>query len=109
MGFLSLGTVSIPGNQGLRDMVTLLHWVQRNARGFGGDPRNVTLMGQSAGAASAHLLSLSPAAKGLFKRWVFLCKQGTGRLMGVGTEIVCPICLRLRWHSGNFKLEQGRG
>lgn len=68
LGFLSLGAESIPGNQGLRDMVTLLRWVQRNARSFGGNQHDVTLMGQSAGAAAAHILSLSPAAEGLFKR-----------------------------------------
>ncbi|XP_013197467.1 juvenile hormone esterase-like [Amyelois transitella] len=71
LGFLSLNSSSIPGNSGLRDMVTLLRWVRRNARGFGGDPYDVTLAGQSAGASSAHLLSLSPAAEGLFKRvWI---------------------------------------
>lgn len=74
MGFLSLGAPCIPGNQGLRDMVTLLRWVQRNARHFGGDPLDVTLMGQSAGAASAHLLSLSTAAEGLFKRYDILLR-----------------------------------
>ncbi|XP_052756607.1 juvenile hormone esterase-like [Galleria mellonella] len=75
-GFLSLNTTSVPGNNGLRDMVTLLRWVRRNARAFGGDPNDVTLAGQSAGAASAHLLSMSDAAEGLFKRiWIM---SGTG-------------------------------
>ncbi|KOB74304.1 Juvenile hormone esterase [Operophtera brumata] len=45
-GFFSLNTIEIPGNQGFRDMVTLLCWVQRNACAFGGDPNNVTVMGQ---------------------------------------------------------------
>lgn len=70
-GFLSLNTSEVPGNQGLRDQVSLLRWVQRNARAFGGDPDNVTLMGQSAGATSAHLLTLSEATKGLYKRYTF--------------------------------------
>ncbi|KOB74303.1 Juvenile hormone esterase-related protein [Operophtera brumata] len=74
-GFFSLKTIEIPGNQGLRDMVTLLRWVQRNARAFGGDPNNVTLMGQSGGATSAHILSLSQVTKGLFKR-MFLRELG---------------------------------
>lgn len=68
-GFLSLNSTSIPGNNGLRDMVTLLRWVQRNARAFGGNPEDVTIMGQSAGATSAHLLTMSEAARGLFKRY----------------------------------------
>lgn len=67
-GFLSLNSTSIPGNNGLRDIVTLLKWVQTNAKSFGGDPDNVTLGGQSAGASLAHLLSMSLAAEGLFKR-----------------------------------------
>ena len=72
-GFLSLNTPKIPGNAGLRDQVTLLNWVQRNARAFGGNPEDVTLAGQSAGAAAAHLLTLSKATegKGLFKRYVY--------------------------------------
>lgn len=67
-GFLSLNTSEIPGNAGMRDMITFLHWVQRNARHFGGDPDDVTLMGHSSGSTNAHLLSLSKAAGGLFKR-----------------------------------------
>ncbi|CAK1583915.1 unnamed protein product [Parnassius mnemosyne] len=72
LGFLSLNTSSIPGNNGLRDIVTLLRWVQTNARAFGGDPEQVTLAGQSAGASAAHLVSLSPAAEGLFKRLILM-------------------------------------
>ncbi|XP_026743329.1 juvenile hormone esterase-like [Trichoplusia ni] len=71
-GFLSLNNPKIPGNNGLRDQVTLLRWVQRNAEAFGGDPDDVTLGGQSAGAACAHILSLSNAAKGLFKRVILM-------------------------------------
>ncbi|KAJ8714295.1 hypothetical protein PYW08_007915 [Mythimna loreyi] len=66
-GFLSMNTEQIPGNAGLRDQVTLLNWVQRNAKYFGGDPDKVTIAGQSAGAVSAHLLTLSRATQGLFK------------------------------------------
>ncbi|KAI8424693.1 hypothetical protein MSG28_006648 [Choristoneura fumiferana] len=76
-GFLSLNSSSVPGNAGLRDMVTLLRWVCRNARAFGGDPGDVTLAGQSAGAASAHILSLSEAARGLFKRAILMSGTST--------------------------------
>ncbi|XP_063831173.1 juvenile hormone esterase-like [Ostrinia nubilalis] len=68
LGFLSLNTSKIPGNNGLRDMVTLLRWVQANAAYFGGNPADVTLAGLSAGSGSVHLLTLSPAAVGLFNR-----------------------------------------
>ncbi|XP_050353906.1 juvenile hormone esterase-like [Nymphalis io] len=75
-GFLSLNSSSIPGNNGLRDIVTLLRWVQANAQSFGGDPNDVTLAGQSAGASCAHLLSMSKAADGLFQRLILM--SGTG-------------------------------
>lgn len=53
-----------PGNQGLKDQVMVLQWVQSNIENFGGDPNNVTLFGESAGAAAVHYLILSPLTKG---------------------------------------------
>lgn len=58
-GFLCLGIPSLPGNQGLKDQFEALRWVRKNIASFGGNPYNVTIAGQDAGATSAllHLYS----------------------------------------------------
>ncbi|MBN7300023.1 carboxylesterase family protein, partial [Mycobacteroides abscessus] len=55
-------------NWGLQDQIALLHWVSDNARAFGGDPKNITLVGTSAGGASTWQLSLLPQTRPLLRR-----------------------------------------
>jgi para-nitrobenzyl esterase len=67
------------GNYGLMDIVAALKWVRANIARFGGDPDNVTLYGQSAGAVAISLLQASPMAEGLFHR---LIGQSGGYTLG---------------------------
>ncbi|XP_008216259.1 esterase FE4 isoform X1 [Nasonia vitripennis] len=68
LGFLNMEHEECAGNQGLKDQVAALKWVQDNIEAFGGDSKNVTLFGESAGAASIHGLCIAPQAKGLFHK-----------------------------------------
>ncbi|CAK1547561.1 unnamed protein product [Leptosia nina] len=70
LGFLSTGDAEAPGNNGFKDQVTALRWVQRNIASFGGDPNCVTISGYSAGGISVALHTVSPMSKGLFHRAV---------------------------------------
>lgn len=65
-GFLKIN--GVPSNLALRDMIFALRWVQDNIAAFGGDPDNVTVFGQSAGATHITSLISSPVTKGLFRR-----------------------------------------
>ena len=58
----------VSGNYGILDMIAALKWVKENIAAFGGDPGNVTIQGQSAGASAVTVLLLSPLARGLFHR-----------------------------------------
>ncbi|CAK1550763.1 unnamed protein product [Leptosia nina] len=65
-GFLAFGDELLPGNHGLRDIITALQWLQKNIKYFGGDAAKVTLMGHQGGAAIADILMHSNKATKLF-------------------------------------------
>ncbi|TRW79895.1 carboxylesterase family protein [Mycolicibacterium sp. 018/SC-01/001] len=67
LGYLNLVDSDHP-NLGLRDQIEALRWVQANIAAFGGDPRRVTVFGQSAGGDSALALMMCPETDGLFAR-----------------------------------------
>lgn len=66
LGFLAAD--GVPTNLGLRDLMAALRWIRSEAAAFGGDPDDITLMGESAGAGAITHLLASPAADGLFDR-----------------------------------------
>lgn len=75
-GFLDVP--GAPANRGLLDVVAALRWVRENIAGFGGDPGNVTLFGQSAGATVVGGVLATPEAAGLVRRAVIQSGSGLG-------------------------------
>ena len=65
-------------NYGFLDQVAALQWVRRNVAAFGGDPANVTIIGESAGGMSVHTLVTTPLAKGLFAKAIVMSGGGGG-------------------------------
>lgn len=66
------------GNYGYMEMIAALRWVKQNIASFGGDPNNVTIIGESAGGESIHNLVTSPAAANLFHKAIN--ESGAGRV-----------------------------
>ncbi|AQU66098.1 carboxylesterase/lipase family protein [Streptomyces niveus] len=75
-GFLDIP--GAPANRGLLDVVAALRWVRENIAAFGGDPDNVTLFGQSAGATVVGGVLATPEATGLFRRAIVQSGSGLG-------------------------------
>jgi para-nitrobenzyl esterase len=95
-GFLGLDDDRFAANAGLLDQLAVLEWVAEHAPAFGGDPGNVTVMGESAGAMSVAALMVSPRATGRFHRAV--AQSGAGRRLpsaGEAAEIADRLLIRL--------------
>lgn len=74
LGFLSFDDpeTKVSGNAALKDQVLALKWVKKNCAFFGGDPNNVTVFGESAGAASTHYMMLTEQTRGLFHKGIVM-------------------------------------
>ena len=79
LGFLSYENDEAPGNQGMHDQVMAMEWVHAHIAAFGGDPANVTLLGESAGAMSIFMHLVSPLSRGLFHKVRSRSKRSTSR------------------------------
>lgn len=112
MGFVCLPQLKqeagITGNYGLYDQMTAIRWVRDNIASFGGDPENITIMGQSAGAASVQLQSTSPLTSGLFSKAVMSSGCGLGGMMSCSEERSCAFWSAVMARCGCESLEQFR-
>lgn len=111
-GFLASSSLPSSGNLGFKDQVIGFHWVRRHIRGFGGDPRNVTAVGESAGAIS--LSTLMCSVEGQQRRGRGGGEEGGGDESGLWDRVVLmsgDVTLRKprarEWHDEMVE-EQGR-
>ncbi|CAH0557610.1 unnamed protein product [Brassicogethes aeneus] len=77
LGFLYFGTSDVPGNAGMFDQIMALQWIRDNIAAFGGNPNNITLFGESAGAVSVSLHLLSPLSRNLFSQAIMQSGSAT--------------------------------
>ena len=100
-GFLAHPAFGDAANLGLADQQAALRWVRRNASAFGGDPRNVTIMGQSAGGHSVCAHLAAPTSAGLFQRAITQSAPCAGdnthpladaerQALALAAEVGCP-------------------
>ena len=97
------------GNYGLFDQLAALRWVKNNIKAFGGDPENITVFGQSAGAGSVQALISSPLTEGLIQRAIIQSGGGLGGIMGAKARAEAEAEGQAMWDAAGFTtLEQMR-
>ncbi|XP_064456167.1 neuroligin-4, Y-linked-like isoform X2 [Ornithodoros turicata] len=116
LGFLPAMDGASRANNGLLDQIAALHWIQENIDVFGGDPRNVTILGHGHGGACVNFLMMSPMARGigLFRRAIMMsgsaltpwavARDSVNYTKQIGQALGCPVteagalgdCLRHR-------------
>ncbi|KAF9892963.1 hypothetical protein FE257_000555 [Aspergillus nanangensis] len=90
LGFLAVPETHIWGNFGLGDQVVALEWTMKNIAQFGGDPRRITIVGETAGAASVRALLASVPASGMFQGAVAMSAKGGGGSLELGSPSATP-------------------
>lgn len=83
LGFLAIPGTDIKGNFGIGDQIVALNWTIRNIAKFGGDPKKITIIGESAGAGSVRTLLGSPLAIGMFQGAIAMSNLGGGVDLGL--------------------------
>ncbi len=102
----------VSGNYLFLDLIASLEWIQKNIGGFGGDPDNVTIFGESGGGAKVSIMMASPLAKGFFHRAV--CESGTATAILTGVNLPEiesngeKLFTKLGIHPGKKALEEAR-
>ncbi len=91
LGFLHLnditrGAIPASGNEGLLDQIAALKWIKENIAFFGGDPNNITIFGESAGAMSIGCLLSMPASRGIFQKAILQSGASTVRTLNEGVS-----------------------
>jgi carboxylesterase type B len=86
LGFLAIPGTDIKGNFGIADQITALDWVVANIASFGGDPKKITIAGESAGAGSVRTLLGSPKAIGKFQGAIAMSNLGGGVTLGLSGD-----------------------
>lgn len=101
-GFMCLDIPSVTGNQGLKDQYDALVWVRNNIRSFGGNPNDITIAGQGAGASSS-LLHLFSSRDKVYSK--VIAQSGTPQTLGAFVEGDIDAAIKLALHLGHNTTE----